>query len=449
MISKWGLRLARTPCDKSVRASHRAVNHACTLHDASHAGVIEVAGTREDVLRALARLITPALEPAETTGEVELSRLLHYSSGEDVDAGASSSARGSGPSTGSDEGGGALVCPVTMLWRQGQESDDDTSSSGSGGGGGNSNSSSSRERATREPLPHDNVVVWVYTPAAAYTEALELLTSHAAEVDNATVDVAGRRGELLRFELVGPEATAVLSRALSPEARGPAGHEQVELWEAVAALNAAGSIRRRAVLALTVLDPRLASNAQGRRRDESPHGEAAVARDAATTRAALQRRCVAAMAKWPAGVARSSIWSADVRREVKDSLVPVKALNERRSAMGIPGVALPPQPSDARVPVLLVQRPGAPAPATGHGRQAGGRGSARGKSSGGGGGGRRGCQAGYGGGWDVIVPAGWGMAFWLPLVFAGGRAIGLKERKSVALEKGVPHFPEDFPDTAR
>jgi hypothetical protein len=36
-------------------------------------------------------------------------------------------------------------------------------------------------------------------------------------------------------------------------------------------------------------------------------------------------------------------------------------------------------------------------------------------------------------GWDLIVPAGWGMAFWLALQFAGARAIGNFQLKLFAV----------------
>lgn len=41
---------------------------------------------------------------------------------------------------------------------------------------------------------------------------------------------------------------------------------------------------------------------------------------------------------------------------------------------------------------------------------------------------------GYGAGWDLIVPAGWGMPFWLSIVHAGARVAGVRERESLLLE---------------
>ncbi len=39
-------------------------------------------------------------------------------------------------------------------------------------------------------------------------------------------------------------------------------------------------------------------------------------------------------------------------------------------------------------------------------------------------------------GWDVIVPNTWGMAFWLPLIHMGARAIGQNELNYLMFESG-------------
>lgn len=54
---------------------------------------------------------------------------------------------------------------------------------------------------------------------------------------------------------------------------------------------------------------------------------------------------------------------------------------------------------------------------------------------------------GYGSGWDVILPSGWAMAFWIAFVYRGARTGALQESRTIALEQGVPFFPNDFPDT--
>lgn len=50
-------------------------------------------------------------------------------------------------------------------------------------------------------------------------------------------------------------------------------------------------------------------------------------------------------------------------------------------------------------------------------------------------------------GWTLIVPSGWGMAFWHSLVFSETRAGGLRERSQLAFEAGAARFPQDYPGT--
>lgn len=54
---------------------------------------------------------------------------------------------------------------------------------------------------------------------------------------------------------------------------------------------------------------------------------------------------------------------------------------------------------------------------------------------------------GYGSGWDIILPSGWAMAFWIAFVYRGAWTGALQESQTIALEQGVPFFPSDFPDT--
>lgn len=51
---------------------------------------------------------------------------------------------------------------------------------------------------------------------------------------------------------------------------------------------------------------------------------------------------------------------------------------------------------------------------------------------------------GYGSGWDLIVPAGWGMPVWMGLVFRGARPGGLRETEKLTLEAASgPVLPPD------
>jgi len=53
----------------------------------------------------------------------------------------------------------------------------------------------------------------------------------------------------------------------------------------------------------------------------------------------------------------------------------------------------------------------------------------------------------FGAGWDIILPAGWSMAFWIALVYRGAKAVGLQDQRRLAFEAGELTFPDSFPDT--
>lgn len=53
----------------------------------------------------------------------------------------------------------------------------------------------------------------------------------------------------------------------------------------------------------------------------------------------------------------------------------------------------------------------------------------------------------YGSSWDLILPAGWSMAFWVSLIYQGARAGGLRELENLSTEQSSLHFPSDYPDS--
>ncbi|XP_048430364.1 ribonucleases P/MRP protein subunit POP1-like [Pyrus x bretschneideri] len=48
--------------------------------------------------------------------------------------------------------------------------------------------------------------------------------------------------------------------------------------------------------------------------------------------------------------------------------------------------------------------------------------------------------------WSVILPVSWVEAFWISLVSKGAHAMGLREKRWISCEVGLPYFPSDFPD---
>jgi len=87
---------------------------------------------------------------------------------------------------------------------------------------------------------------------------------------------------------------------------------------------------------------------------------------------------------------------------------------------------------ESHIPILLVQNTGFHTSHVPHSlqRQRGG-----------------GAASDFGSGWDMILPAGWSMAFWIALIYRGAKAVGLREQRSLAFEAGELTFPDCCPDT--
>lgn len=50
-------------------------------------------------------------------------------------------------------------------------------------------------------------------------------------------------------------------------------------------------------------------------------------------------------------------------------------------------------------------------------------------------------------GYDIILPPGWSMPFWISFIYHQAMPTAQREHKRIAMECRTPHFPEDFPDT--
>ena len=120
--------------------------------------------------------------------------------------------------------------------------------------------------------------------------------------------------------------------------------------------------------------------------------------------------CAEPVCELPAGAELSPLWDETVRRLVTTTKISDNQLNRARGQLLVPS-ATAESLRLAPVPVLLLQndRPA---------------------------------------GWDLLLPAGWAMAFWVALQYSGARAGGLRETERLALETGQLRFPAEYPDSA-
>lgn len=140
---------------------------------------------------------------------------------------------------------------------------------------------------------------------------------------------------------------------------------------------------------------------------------------------------------WPSELSSTQLWSVVKERQVA-SLVPTKLTSRSRRCRfpkSSPDASVPSQaakrcaqsvsPEDSEdeveveqpvIPALLVFR-------------------------------QSGMKRGLGSGWDLLAPSGYGTTLWRQLVYAGGKATGLREFESLVLEQGGLSFPNDYPTT--
>ena len=117
----------------------------------------------------------------------------------------------------------------------------------------------------------------------------------------------------------------------------------------------------------------------------------------------------------PKDIAFSPIWDPNVRDIVAKSKLPDHALNSQRSKQLTRPNQQDLRRNASRIPILLVQQL---------------------------------FGSTHTSGWDLILPANWGMAFWVSLVYRGARACGMRELQKCSLESQALHFPADYPDTS-
>ncbi|XP_062984837.1 ribonucleases P/MRP protein subunit POP1-like [Elgaria multicarinata webbii] len=237
--------------------------------------------------------------------------------------------------------------------------------------------------------------------------------------------------EILRYRLIGPLSHCVLTEALKvasvhteldsteseinswwiENCRNPdqvsLHRHQETIFELLQGLSSS-DIPSGTVLGLTVGDPRV--NLPKKRSKAMPNPEKY--QDDKNVKELL-------LAGVPAECAQSFLWNHHICKSVTDNKMPEQVLNRLRSQLLVPGSRLDLGPQESKVPVLLVQHPGKTAGVD---------------------------RPGWGSSWDICLPKGWGMAFWLPFVYRGARVGGLQEALKHSLYKRTPHVPHDYPD---
>ncbi|CAI2184541.1 19786_t:CDS:10 [Funneliformis geosporum] len=259
---------------------------------------------------------------------------------------------------------------------------------------------------------------------SAYQEVLRAF-EFAREQMNLTesVSIENLQDEFLIFELTGPRSTALLQTVLDlyddpidlteendkMSSKLRVNNEAHKTWKTLRGLRTSTSLPPNIVLGLTVLDPRLQFPKKVPQRSNLMPVES-------------ERELQEILVNWPENVAYSELWSDEVRNALSNKISDGD-LDKRRSKLLVPGQKLLLQSEDSLIPIFLIKRDGINMSIT----------SKR--------------TSEFVGGWNIIMPANWGMAFWKSFIFAGAWVGGLRERHNHHFESGIPCFPYDFPGT--
>lgn len=231
-----------------------------------------------------------------------------------------------------------------------------------------------------------------------------------SKVQKPAVTVEDLRFEIGSIELVGPQSTealvAILQESTSNDSSIDGSRRPASIWSQLAPTTNPASLPLNAILAFETSDPRLhfPSRAMKGLHDPSAHSK-------------LLQYC----AEWPLDDTQCSIALFDraARLAAARGMRSQKSIG-RRKAMAKPGSYPQPLPTDPQIPVLAYVTRG-----------------------------DGGSQAT----WNVLLPWKCVGALWRSLMFyplsTGGqvRLGGLREKRQIAFEAGLPWFPGDYPGT--
>lgn len=456
MEEKWGYKIPLQPTDKSKRACYRSTKHHCLIQDHSYMCCIELRGPENQLLDGLSHMTN------KSTGQTFAAKgcLSGLREGHTILYSCDSYPLGAigcasflwKPLTGSDvtstrqlwiwvhPGCHSEVCKNLEMSFQDREMEIETETNNTevseNTENGNADQLKNNEAKTNVSSENCNLLEDSTTKPSSNLKNLPKQETGSEKnlvtwkMKVGEVEMESLKDRLVRFRLTGPGSQAVLSQTLQVADIIPEGSKELwwqqyyskdhmaightqqrQFWNEVTKCRSPGEVAPHLVLGLTVRDPRIlmpdirtkAKENQDEDTDLSVMSEAPVP-----------------------DVSMSAIWDQNLRSVVKETKMTDHQLNQLKSDHLIPGTPLELGAKESKIPIILIQNPGV-----------------RSKSKG-----QSGTASRYGCGWDIVIPAGWSMAFWVAFNYRCARAGGLLESESLAHEQGVLHFPQGYPDTA-
>ncbi|KAM9626872.1 ribonucleases P/MRP protein subunit POP1 [Trichechus inunguis] len=452
MVKKWGYCLGERPTVKSHRACYRAMTNGCLLQDLSYYCCLELKGKEEEILKALSQMCS--IDTGLTFAAV------HCLSGK---------RQGSLMLYRANRYPREMLGPVTFIWKSERNPGD---------------ASESRQlwiwlhpTLKQDVLEEIKAVCQcvepnkstVCTPDPLLTPPQEKSQTELPDekigkkrkwkddgenakpvkkiIGDGTRDphqpcswvspatcivISDLTMEMNRYRLIGPLSHSILTEALKAASVHTEGedtektphcwwietcknpdnislhHRQEAIFELLGGITSPAEIPAGTILGLTVGDPRI--NLPQKRSKALPDPEKC--QDNEKVRQLLLEGV-------PVECTHSFIWNQAICKSVTENKISEQDLNRMRSELLVPGSQLVLGPQESKIPILLIHQPGK---VTGEDRR------------------------GWGSGWDVLLPKGWGMAFWIPFIYRGARVGGLKEGLVHSQYKRSPNIPGDFPD---
>lgn len=379
----WRFAVPLTPTEKSYRPTHRAAGaRGAVAWDMSYISTIQLEGTRsalENVLKAVGVDGDDAWGNKGTKwrqGTRSLRTWVHEKEGD------------KGP-----------IAPVTLIWCARSKPEDVEMTN------------ADEVPRKKKKQPRDKLFIRVH-PSAFLQLWNELLP--LSKRQNPPVMVEDLRFEIGSIEVTGPGSTETLIATLRPftaEGQELPTDSPEATWLSLLGVTNPSSLPANALLAFSISDPRLHFPLQPMK---PPSSESSMSDLAAL------------LSSWPPDRTQGppSLFDRPARLAAVRSLPSQKAINRRRTLAG-PGAHPSPQPSDPRIPIILLAT--RPQSSSKHNNSHGT--------------------------WTVLLPWKcvvplWYMLMYYPLSSGGNpRFGGLKEQQQLAFERGEPWFPGDYPGT--
>ncbi|KAK4054007.1 Ribonucleases P/MRP protein subunit pop1 [Microbotryomycetes sp. JL221] len=390
MVNIWGHRLATRPTAKAFRSSYRASKHGAIVHDASYYQYLTLTGTKraiENVLDQVCDKMGP--KPGSlrySQGQRECLTTLYESSNQFP--------RGQ-------------IGPISLIW--------DTPPLPFNSVNSFETLSNGQDQIQRKVLIRVHPAMAVQALQAIKNidsvkskfETSFMNYKQSRKLDKITqenktnkVELTVHEKEFLTFEILGSRSTQVVKGILKLSFKN--NEETKQLWNSLDVEIGPKSVPQGMIVGLQVYDPRLSFPPK------------------------LDKTHSTGQFVTPSSeIARiESFWSRSTRTKLRKPTFKKHELDERRSKNLIPGTRLTALAQDDRIPVLLIQRSLSSSTSSSTSSV------------------QDDVHALFG--WTLIVPSGWGSAFWSSLVFTNTRVGGIEQIQQQDFESSRLNFPNDF-----